>query len=471
MANFLGNMNWEKMSDLFGHAAAMYTPGGVAEWQRDKDARANNELLRRIQEQQLSQAKTIEDERASRMDSLSRIMGPVPTSPSPASFGYDFMTDTTEGFDAALAGDVAAHQRQTDMANIDPEAFIAHQYKMQDPSWGIIGTPQTGMSRVDPNTGKVTQVTEPFVSETARRRLELAEEASVRQVQSFGTQVPYGEVMARTDGTYFQRTKASDGTFGTIEIEGTPMSTVNRRQPKQTNDVDTTTGEPLRQTFTGTLINSKGEHVPARNAVSASAFNKDRTNARQLYAAIKRGEDLIKKAKANPELFGGFEQLMGRAGEATIGQLFPGVVSSALFTPEQLNLKAQINAEAAATIKDFYGAVLTKTEEGRANTFTVQEGESLESLMAKIEANIINSKTKFPGLIQGAVTMARDSVYGTDQGGMARDSVYGTDQGGMDLPEYQTPEEAETAFMTGVITYEMFHLILKQLEEDENNGG
>jgi hypothetical protein len=453
MANFLGNMNWEKMADVFGHAAAMYKPGGVAEWQRGKDARANNELLRRIQEQQLSQAKTIEDERASRMDSLSRIMGPVPTSPSPASFGYDFMTDTTEGFDAALAGDVAAHQRQTDLANYDPDAFIAQRYREMDPTYGVIGSQVQGFSRFNPD-GTLEQVTEPSMTKYQTEMLELSRAPQVQ-----------GQPIQLEDGTWAQQMRASDGTITLEALPGTPAAAANRIQqqtmrdrPVHTDRVNRLSGRSLRQTIDGRFIDEDDGVVNIGNVVSGADFDKDRANAQVLYAAVLKGENLKKRIHANPDVFNKAKQFASRYGEKSWGQIFPGMIKSALFEPSDLALISEVNAQAAETIKEFYGAVLSLGEEARANTFVVQEGEDINSQLAKIDAGISMAKAKFPGMIKGAVEVAHDSVYGTDQGGM-------------DLPEYQTPEEAETAFNTGVITYEMFHVILKQLEEDENNGG
>lgn len=139
MADFLGNINWDKMTDLFGHAAAMYTPGGVAEWQRGKDARANNELLRRIQEQQLSQAKTLEEERAERQSALGRIVSPPGLHEEPVKF--DMLNMTAQDYDSELdkAQQRYKANRRADIGTAFPEVLAQSYMNQVTPKYTNMG--------------------------------------------------------------------------------------------------------------------------------------------------------------------------------------------------------------------------------------------------------------------------------------------------------------------------------------------
>lgn len=423
---FLGNLNIDKMQDFFGRAAAMYRPGGVQEYERNKALLERNSLLNRLTEMQVAEAAQKKKEAEERRLARDRIIN------------NEFMNTAQGGMGPTVANASPANQGAMNAARAMPDQFLAAKARelWPNPMDYIVGSPSSGIARINPE-GPPEMLMQPAWTPW--------------QMATIGGGSTMGQPIQTTDASgntiYQQPIMKRDGSVEYQPLPGVPASVAQSQRPVQTALVHRDTGEALRRQTDGQLIDINGDPVGAAYSVAASSFEKDRAAAQSLIAAQRKAEELKAKINANPAVFNKARQIGAKFGSKMTDWLVPGAAKAAIFNPEELQIISEVNAQAAEIIKEFYGAVLSLGEEQRANTFVVQEGEDLESILAKLDSGITMSQAKLPGMVPGAVKVARQTVYSDAD----------------ELP-YATPQEAEAAFKSNAIDRETFRQILTQMK-------
>lgn len=213
--------------------------------------------------------------------------------------------------------------------------------------------------------------------------------------------------LERTDGRLAQQDRAinAQADRAAQADRRAEASEERRRHPQSTPYVNRTSGNPVR------LDPTSGSYMDGENAISAADlipahdFNKNVDTARGLVGQIAQAEEIKKMIAANP---GAFDK--DKVNEARLKKTFiPGVgdqMATAVFTPEENAVRANVAQQSAAIINELYGAALSAGEEGRANTFAPGPNDTLEQLLPKLEASMNWSNTKRAGLIPGAVAAA-----------------------------------------------------------------
>lgn len=115
--------------------------------------------------------------------------------------------------------------------------------------------------------------------------------------------------------------------------------------------------------------------------IPRTAFEKNTQAAMTLQGNVNRATDLIELAKSNPEAFSLKAAAVGMTPSIIQSRIMPRVL-----TEEQMKVRNYVNRQAAREIHEIYGAALTMGEGKRAAQWAIEPGESVESVLTKLQA-------------------------------------------------------------------------------------
>jgi len=182
----------------------------------------------------------------------------------------------------------------------------------------------------------------------------------------------------------------------------------SKDRPQTTPYVSRVTGNPAKfRPMSNTYVDGENAIDP-KDLVPATDFNKDVEAGRGIIGDISNADRIMGVVKANPGAFSADKVNSARARSHV--PFIGDQMATAVFTPEENTVRAQVAQEAAAVINKFYGAALSAGENVRANTFAPGPNDTLEQLLPKLEAAKAWAMTKRGSLIPSAISAAERQI-------------------------------------------------------------
>lgn len=149
-------------------------------------------------------------------------------------------------------------------------------------------------------------------------------------------------------------------------------------------------GSPLLRATKGELAgsywisngNSLLEYDTRRGVVDQASWSKQTAAAKDAASAGARIEGLIADVKANPSAF----TVANSAVTTALPNALANRVMNKMNTPESMRVRTTLLQDAGQMMNDLYGAAQSLGEAKRASQFIVQDGDSPQTIVTKLEA-------------------------------------------------------------------------------------